>query len=398
MSEDGDFDDFGSSGLGTDAINVSLASDEINQIQWLRSGLSVMVGTSGGEWTVGSDQGNEAITPSNICAKQQKAVGSADHMAVQVGNTVLFLQFHRRKIVKLAYNWESDGYIAPDLSVLSSTITHPHIDEIVFQKEPLNILWAVRSDGTLIGMTYNEEHEVIGWHRHPSDHGLVKALGVIPGENEDQVWACWEREITDPYGTFTRRNIEYLSEFFDGDDCLDACFLDSAIEIETDTPITSVAAPDLWPMAGNKASALIDGTTVTTVNIASTGAIISMDSVATKIVIGHPYTATLQPMRPEINTQAGTSQGRKKVLGNVVVRFYKTIGGRIGQSLSSMRDIVFKVPDDAANDAGTALFSGDIDPVAIPGGGISRDGYVIISHDDPMPITVCAIIGEVEVK
>ena len=29
-----------------------------------------------------------------------------------------------------------------------------------------SIYWAVRTDGTLLGMTYQREEDIIAWHRH----------------------------------------------------------------------------------------------------------------------------------------------------------------------------------------------------------------------------------------
>ena len=35
-----------------------------------------------------------------------------------------------------------------------------------FDTLPDSIYWAVRADGTLLGLTYQREEDVIGWHRH----------------------------------------------------------------------------------------------------------------------------------------------------------------------------------------------------------------------------------------
>jgi hypothetical protein len=85
---------------------------------------------------------------------------------VQVGSTVLFLQRASRKIRELVYNFNTDSYVAPDLTILAEHITEGGITELAYQQEPDSIVWAIRSDGVLLGMTYRREEEVVGWHRH----------------------------------------------------------------------------------------------------------------------------------------------------------------------------------------------------------------------------------------
>jgi hypothetical protein len=41
--------------------------------------------------------------------------------------------------------------------------------------------------GRLLGMTYEVEQNVFGWHVHETD-GTVESVAVIRGENTDEVW------------------------------------------------------------------------------------------------------------------------------------------------------------------------------------------------------------------
>ena len=56
----------------------------------------------------------------------------------------------RRKIRELAYNFDVDGYIAPDLTILAEHITEGGITQMAYQEEPLAIIYAVRGDGELV--------------------------------------------------------------------------------------------------------------------------------------------------------------------------------------------------------------------------------------------------------
>ena len=67
---------------------------------------------------------------------------------------------------ELAYNFDVDGYIAPDMTILAEHITEGGITQMAYQQEPNQIIWLVRGDGELIGFTYQREQQVTAWHRH----------------------------------------------------------------------------------------------------------------------------------------------------------------------------------------------------------------------------------------
>ena len=166
FSNSGDFENFTAGTADGDALIYTLGSNEVNVIRYLSSSRALLVGTSGGEFAVRAGGTDEPISPTNIQIKQQSAFGSANIQPVQVGSTVLFLQRASRKLRELVYNFNSDSYVAPDLTILAEHITDGGLTEFAYQQEPDSIVWAVRSDGVLLGMTYRREEEVVGWHRH----------------------------------------------------------------------------------------------------------------------------------------------------------------------------------------------------------------------------------------
>ena len=66
----------------------------------------------------------------------------------------MFLQRAKRKLREMVYNYEVDGFIAPDMTILAEHITKGGLTSLAYQQEPDSILWCVRSDGTLLGLTY----------------------------------------------------------------------------------------------------------------------------------------------------------------------------------------------------------------------------------------------------
>ena len=51
----------------------------------------------------------------------------------------MFLQKAKRKIRELAYNFDSDSYVAPDLTILNDTVTKTGIVQMEWQQEPITI-------------------------------------------------------------------------------------------------------------------------------------------------------------------------------------------------------------------------------------------------------------------
>ena len=150
-----------------DALEYTLASQEVNAIRWLSSTRVLVIGTSGGEYVV-SATNDAPVSPTNTVIRKYSTYGSAKHKPVQVADTTLFLQRNKRKVREFKYVGDVDesGYAAPDMTVLSDHITEGGIEEFAYQQEPDSIVWCRRNDGTLLGLTYRREEQVVAWHKH----------------------------------------------------------------------------------------------------------------------------------------------------------------------------------------------------------------------------------------
>jgi len=170
FSKSGDYENMDANIGGTvaddDAIIYTIASNQVNAIRFMTATRTLIIGTAGGEFTVSGGGTDSAVTPTNILIKKQSNHGAANVDAIAVGNATLFLQRAKRKIRELAYNFDVDGYIAPDMTILAEHITETGLTQMTYQQEPNQIIWGVRDDGELIGLTYQREQQVTAWHRH----------------------------------------------------------------------------------------------------------------------------------------------------------------------------------------------------------------------------------------
>ena len=165
-SESGLYEEFDAGDASAaDAFIYTIAANRVNVIRWLSPARDLIVGTVGGEFKVGRPTG-EPLKPDNVQITQQTTFGGYTTNPIQIGNAVLFVQRQQRKVREFAYRFEDDAYLAPDMTLLAEHITDTGIVDVDYAQEPDSIYWAVKTDGTLVGMTYQRDEDVIAWHRH----------------------------------------------------------------------------------------------------------------------------------------------------------------------------------------------------------------------------------------
>ena len=223
-SKSGFFDNFGISSpmQDDDGVTFSIAGRQVNEVRHLVDIGNFILMTEGGEW-VAEGNGNGVLTPTGIGLKQHSYNGSAEVPPVIIGNNLLYVQARGGIVRDLRYEFATNGYSGNDLTVFAAhlfegyTITHWDYAQI-----PHSIVWAVRSDGQMVGLTYLREHEIWGWHKHDTD-GTYEDVVVVPEGNEDAIYVLVKRTIN---GT-TKRYVERFASRQITDVTIDAKFSDS---------------------------------------------------------------------------------------------------------------------------------------------------------------------------
>lgn len=231
-----------------DAIEYGIASDRVNRIRWMVPEDYLLIGTVGGEWRFGAGTKTDALTPTTAQAKRQSTYGSHVLQAILINEACLFVQRGGKKLREYSYSYEKDKYIAPDMTILAENITTGDplslsgITCMDYQQNPDSIVWAIRADGVLLGMTYERKEEVIGWHPHYTD-GLFESVAVIPGTNEDEVWVSVLRTVN---GSDVRC-IEYFAErnFYTKEE---AFFVDSGLSWDGGDAVDVTGATNTNPV------------------------------------------------------------------------------------------------------------------------------------------------------
>ena len=388
FSKAGDYENMTTGTNADDAMVYTIASNQVNAIRYMKAVRTLVVGTTGGEFTVSADGTDASITPTNITIKRQSSFGSANVDAIPAGNAILFLQKAKRKIRELQYNFDSDGYQAPDLTILNETVTDTGINEMSYQQEPGSNIWCVRDDGVLACLTYQRSENVIAWSRHifggafGSGKAVCESVASISGVlTEDEVWVIVKRTINGA----TKRYVECFSDFdFDETDANDFKFLDSHLSYSGSATTT---LSGLAHLEGQTVSILADGAAHANKTVSS-GAI-TLDRSVTKACVGLSYDSILQTMRIEGGAAEGTSQGKTKRISKVVLRLFETVGVKVGPSLTNLELIPFRTTSSLLSNPVDTLLSGDKEIEF--NDDYNSDGFIFIKQDQPLPCSILAI-------
>jgi len=396
-SVSGNFSDFEEGVNDDQALNYTLASEQVDVIRWINPGKQLLIGTTGGEYVMGATSLNEATTPKNVKISRETSFGSSPCNEVRIGNAVLFMQRRGdpdnpgRKMREMAYNFDIDGYASNDLTIFAPHITGEGVTRLTYQADPDNIVWGAKTDGGMCALTYQREHEVTAWHRHIlggfADANVTPAkvedVETMPGTNGDEVWMIAQRYIA---GSVVRY-IEVLSYFDDVLTLPDAIYVDSALTSTTMvTPSGNTAITGLWHLRNQIVKYLAAGV-IGSGTVNSVGLLNVTVASSTQTNIGFGYTAKLETLDIEAGAAAGTAQGRQKRVSAVTLRLQRSCGGEVG-SATANDAISYSDQTDPL-----AMFTGD--RVVVMPTGWAATASVYVEHSDPTPFTVLGLIHEI---
>lgn len=206
FSRTGQFNDFGYStpSKDDDAITWTMASTEINRVLNFLPLRQLLTMTNGAEWSI--EGGSSGFTSKTINGNPQSYNGSGFVPPLVLNDTALYLQSRGQAVSALNYSLEADGIASQDLTIWASHLFRDdQITGWAYQRLPDSIVWCVRRDGVLLGLTYLRAQDIVAWHRHETD-GFVESVTCVPEGSDDIVYLVVRRTIKN----VTKRYIERL--------------------------------------------------------------------------------------------------------------------------------------------------------------------------------------------
>ena len=363
------------------AVNITIASDQVNVIKHLLPARFLQVLTTSSEFTLSGGTGTTPVTPTNINVLRETTFGSSDIRPLRAGNSTILIQKGLEKVKEITFDLDTDGLLGVDLSILADHLPRGGLTDMIWQQEPELILWFVHSDGGLIGLTYDRANGAVGWHDHDlGGSGIVESITAIPSGAEDQVYLSVKRTINGD----TVRHIETLTTIDFGDDVGDAFYVDSGLTYSGSATTTITG---LNHLEGETVAILADGAAHADKTVS--GGSITLDRSSSKVHVGYSYSSIVETLRMEAGADDGIAQGKIKRIHGVTARFFKSVGAEIGPDVNNLDRLPFR---DSSMDMDTAipLFSGDKE-IFFPSG-YDNDARVVIRQNQPLPMTVLAIV------
>lgn len=373
------------------ALNITLSSNDVQNVRWMSGDANgLLVGTQSGEWAIAPSSLGGALTPTNLNAVQMTAYGCAIIRPIRVGYTTLMVQRSLRKLRELTFVYYENRYHAPDLTVVAQHITLGGIKEIAFQQEPNSILWGVRSDGVLLGFTYEKDQNVMGWHRHTlggaEDGAAVESVATIPAPDgtRDEVWLVVRRMING----VTKRYVEYMTKTWEtGDNPATSVYVDAALQY-SGSPVSFVTGAT--HLIGETVAVLADGALHPDCVVDNSGAI-TLDRAASNITLGKRYNSDGQTLRNDAGSANGTAQGKTQRTNRVAFRLHDTLGISVGPDFSDLTPRVTRTLGDDIGEA-VPLFTGD--DTDTWESDYTLENLICWRFSDPLPGTLLAIMPQ----
>lgn len=375
-----------------DAVTFRLASRGAQDVRSLIDLKRLLVMTGRGEWKIQGDGEGGALIPTGINPDRQGYTGTAYVRPVVIGQTVIFVQARGTRVRDLSFDQEVGGVGSRDLTVYSRHLfKNKTIARMALAITPDTVLWAVRSDGTLLGMTYVRDQDVIAWHRHDTGDGdSFEDVVVVPEGDEDAVYVLVKRTIngiTKRYiERFVSRELTPATDFDEQIQVLasEAWFVDSGLEY-AGAPATTIGG--LTHLIGRTVNVLADGVALAGPFVVGSTGEIELPASASFVKVGLPIVADLETL--DLDIQGTEVRAKKKKVANVTILVEASSRGFYVGPNAEKLSLTRRESWDASQTIDGAV-------EAVVSTTWSQTGRVFIRHTDPTPLTVLGIIPNVD--
>lgn len=354
------------SGLDSDAINITIDDDRVNQIKYLFPGRGLQIFTTGGEFSIRTSL-SDPVTPSNIANLLSKETlhGTAAIRPQSVDGTTVFIEEDGAVVRQFVFNDIEQSFNAPNISITSQNlITAPVAMDIRrgVATHPSDFLYIVTGDGNVAVLNSLREQELLAWSRFTTT-GSFKDVAV----SGRKVYFLVERTIN----SVTVMHLENLNADH---------FMDASTRVDNGSPTTSWTGLDhldgeLVQVRGD--DFILDDATP------SSGAITSSEAV-TILEAGLFKASIVETLPLDIIIQGQSFAGEYKSLQKTLVRLHQS-RNIVAFVNGNRREIAFREFGPDVLDDPIVLFDGW---KQIFGGGISRDTAVKFTQEEPLEFNI----------
>lgn len=367
-----------------DAIVMPIKASQQNRIRHLVPLVDLLAFTVGGEFRIFA-KNSDALTPASATPKAQSYVGANNVQPAIAENAVLYAQASGGHVREFAYTGE--GLAGAAFTNLDISVLAPHlfdgytmVDMAFSRTSTCPVLWVVRSDGVLLGMTYVPGQNVRAWHQHTTD-GLFESCCCVAEGGEDVLYVVVQRTIN----SRQVRSIERLHTR----QCTnqeDAFFVDCGLSY-SGAPTTTITG--LWHLEGRSVVALADGAVVDGLTVEN--GTVELPALASVVHVGLVINAELQTLPVSYQTDEAFGQGVVKDVNKVHLRVSRSGAMHVGPTGGRMVEAKRRTTESYGEPP--ALRTGWDHLNVAPKW--DDDAGVTVQMRTPLPLTVLAMVLDV---
>lgn len=362
-------------------IKFRVATNEASRIRHVVPLTSLLLLTASAEFRVGTAN-DDTLTPTSIDVRAQSYVGAGDAQPLLVNSACVYAAERGGHMREIGYNWQSSGFITGDISLRSEHLFDgKKIVDLALMKAPRQVVWAVSSDGTLLGCTYVPEQNVGGWHRHDTVHGAFESIACVTEGDDDILYAVVRRTINGQTVRYIERMHERLFTTLE-----ESFFVDSGATYRGNP--TSEVSGLTW-LEGETVAILADGKAMPQCVV--TNGKITIPIEASLIHIGLPIESELRTLPAAFQDKyGGYGRGINKNAVAAYVRVINSSGMAIGPDEDSLIDYAQRKKERYG--APPEVVSKEINMELSPDW--TDGGQITIRQVYPLPLTICSVAVE----
>lgn len=359
----------------SDAIGTTLSDEGINAVQALVSMKSLLAFTAGGVFA-----SNAAVmTPTDAGMPKQQASGGANVRPVVIGQRVIYALPHATKILDCTYDYSSDAFTGADLCLMAEHLfEHKKIKTMCYQQEPYGLLWVLQDDGTLLCLTYVPAENVCAWTKMQTQ-GAVESICSIPSGSRDELFLIVNRDGV--------RYVEKMAPRLLSKDRTEQFFVDCGRTYRgTETAVIG----GLNYLEGKEVAVLADGKVQNKQKVQN--GTITLNTPASVVHVGLPYTARMRTLSGDLNTESGSMMAKKKRYVAAMISMLQSAGAKVGCNENHLEDWIlhqsnFDQSPDLTTQDKKFTFSANYEIMP----------SIIVAQDEPLPLTITAIMPIMQV-
>ena len=402
--------------IASNGMTFTFDSGTIDEIQWLVSQEKLLAGSTGGIYAVYGSEQDLTITPFNFTIKRegtQPAQTGAN--AVAYDSNALYIQGTGKKVRVVTFGDMGTGASSADITTRATDILAQSAKQVVETDIPNFVSWFRMGDGTLVGLTYIPQLEIIAWHTHElggnysysntrggdptghltsdKSHAVILDMCTIPSSSRDQLWVLVRRTIPVADSSNSHRiieSVEVMEDWMSTESIADSKYLDGHV---TGSGV-DLGAGKLSHLEGETVDILGDGSVFDSQVVNNSGTLTTdLGSSQTTLIVGMGYLSRLITLPIAQGPTGNIRIGNMKRVHRGWAKLFRTPNFKyaIYTSTFADSDLAESVTRTIADLYGTAPTMASDTRELIPLSQGFTDGQFLLQQTDPLPLNILAL-------